>query len=106
MSKNKEQIYSNKIGANNFRSSSEAKSDVVTSTLSRYTKRHLKEKKEFENEKREIFRHLLQYHYISLQLMIESNLYRGSDLKSVYDIDSSNLYLVALKYQKKRLFLK
>ncbi|EFC39182.1 predicted protein [Naegleria gruberi] len=73
---------------------------------SRYIKNHLKEKKEFEKEKRKIFRYLLQYHYISLQLMMETNLYRGKELKSIYEIDSSNLYLLALKYQKQRLYLK
>lgn len=74
----------------------------------KYVRKHLREKHHFEKEKQTIFRYLLQYHYLGLHLMVESNLYRESEpsSKSLLGIDASNLYLFALKYQKQRLRLK
>ncbi|KAG2378781.1 hypothetical protein C9374_007929 [Naegleria lovaniensis] len=76
--------------------------------FSKYVRKHLKEKHQFEKEKNLIFRYLLEYHYLGLHLMIENNLYRrdNSDSKSLLGIDATNLYLFALKYQKQRLRLK
>lgn len=73
--------------------------------FSKYVRRHLSEKKHFEKEKILLFRYLLQYHILSLHLMIQGNLHRGTDLgsKTLFGIDSSNLYLFALKLQKQRI---
>jgi len=76
--------------------------------LGKYARKHLREKRRFESEKNMLFRYLLQYHYLSLHLMVETNMHRGAELysKTLLGVDTSNLYLFALKYQKQRIRLK